>query len=135
MDVAYVNEPTKRRSTTGFDFTFSGGAAIYTYKNQSINELSSTESELIYTVTDAKNDRLLRSMLQDLGFTQEYHTTIYKDNDPTIDIVNSSIPTEINHHIDVRLFAIQSWKEFGDIIMNHIPGIINPVDDITKPLG
>ena len=38
-------------------------------------------------------------------------------------------------HIDVRLFAIQGWKEAGDIITYHIPGIISPMDDLTKPLG
>jgi len=25
--------------------------------------------------------------------------------------------------------------EAGDIVMRHIPGIINPADDLTKPLG
>ncbi len=27
------------------------------------------------------------------------------------------------------------WKEDGHITMKHIPGIINPADDLTKPLG
>ena len=30
---------------------------------------------------------------------------------------------------------IQDWKEAGDIVMRHIPGIINSSDDLTKPLG
>ena len=74
-------------------------------------------------------------MLMELRFTQDYPTPIYEDNDPTIDIVNSSIPTERTRHMDVRFVAIEGWKDAGDIIMNNVPGIINPADDITKPLG
>ena len=49
--------------------------------------------------------------------------------------MNSSILTERTCHIYSRLFDIQGWKEAGDIIMHQIPGIINPVDDLTKPSG
>jgi hypothetical protein len=37
--------------------------------------------------------------------------------------------------MDLRFFAIQDWREAGDIVMSHIPGILNPSDDLTKPLG
>ena len=63
LDDAYVNDPTKRRSTTVFDFTFPRAAVVYRSKNQSINVLSYTEAEPIAAVTDAKTDRFLRSML------------------------------------------------------------------------
>ena len=35
----------------------------------------------------------------------------------------------------LRFFAIQDRREEGDIIMEHIPGVLNPSDDMTKPLG
>ena len=38
-------------------------------------------------------------------------------------------------HIDVQHFAIQEWHEKRDLIMEHLSGIINPGDDLTKPLG
>ena len=37
--------------------------------------------------------------------------------------------------LDIRYFALQDWKADGDIEMVHIPGIVNPSDDLTKPLG
>ena len=45
--------------------------------------------------------------------------------------------TEYNRmqHIDIEHFAIQEWKNRGDIVMCHIPGVISPADDLTKPLG
>ena len=55
---------------TGFAFKFSGGAVFYRYNTQSINALSSTESELMDAVTDTKTDRLLRDIIQGLGFYQ-----------------------------------------------------------------
>ena len=35
----------------------------------------------------------------------------------------------------IRFFAIQDWKEEGDLKMVHIPSTLNPSDDLTKPLG
>ena len=60
---------------------------------------------------------------------------MYCDNQSAIKIINAQIPTERARHIDTQYFAIQDWKEAGQITMAHIPGIINPVDDLTKPLG
>ena len=55
VDAAYGNNPTKRRSTTGYALTHCGGAILYQSKAQSITALSSTEAELIAAVTAAKN--------------------------------------------------------------------------------
>ena len=135
VESVYVNELTKRGYTTGFYYTFSGVAVVYRSKNQLINALSYTETKIIFYVTAANTDRLLRYMLRELGFPQEYPTPIYEDNDPIIGIVNFSMPTERTRHISVQLFVIEGWKEDGDVIMHHIHGIISPVDDLTKPLG
>ena len=74
-------------------------------------------------------------MLTELGFPQLKPTLIFEDNASTIKIVNARVPTERTHHIDIHLFAIQAWKEQGDVTLHHIPGIINPSNDLTKPLG
>ena len=37
--------------------------------------------------------------------------------------------------MDICYFDIQDWQEDGDIIMRHIPGIINYFNDLTKPLA
>ena len=104
------------------------------YKTQLINALSSTEADIIASVTSTKTASLLRYMLRQIGFNQDSPTPIYEKNYLTIDIVSSIIPTERTRHIDVWFFSIQVWKEAVDIIMHHTPGIINPVDHITKPL-
>ena len=77
----------------------------------------------------------MRSILKELGFEQTGPTTLYCDNQSAINMANARVPTERSRHVDMQHFAIQDWKEAGDIIMSFIPGIINPSDDLTKPLG
>ena len=71
----------------------------------------------------------------ELGFVCKEATPIYEDNASTINIVNSSVPIERARHIYIRYFAIQDWKEWGCIELIHIPGILNPSDNLNKPLG
>ena len=50
-------------------------------------------------------------------------------------MINAKVPTERLHHINIQHFAIQDWKDAGDLIMQHICGTINASDNLTKPLG
>ena len=68
VESAYLNGPTKKRSTNVSDFTFSGGVVVFRSKTQSINVLSYTESELIDTVTASRDDRFLRYMLWKISY-------------------------------------------------------------------
>ena len=52
-----------------------------------------------------------------------------------IQMVNGTRPTKRSRHIDISYFAIQDWKEALEIELVHCPGILNPADDLTKPLG
>merc|ERR1712119_5363 len=126
VDAAYANDHRKYRSTTGYVFTYCGGAIVYRSKTQSINALSSTEAEFIAACTCAKTALYLRSMLTELGLPPDGPTPIYEDNASTIHIVNNRVPTERTRHIDIRFFAIQDWAEDDRIKMFHISGILNP---------
>ena len=97
---------------------------------------SSTEAEFITSVTAAKLTRYLRCILKQLGEEQTEPTDIYINNLSALKIINNNCsPTERTRHMVLRFFAIQEWREEGDIIMKHIPGVLNPSDDMTKPLG
>ena len=102
---------------------------------QGITATSSTEAELCAACTAAKVARYLRTILQELGFPPDGPTKLCEDNASTIKIANARQPTERSRHIDIQFFAIQDWKDNGNIVMEHIPGVINPSDDLTKPLG
>ena len=134
VDAVYTTDQHKRQSTTGFVFTYYGGIIIYHSKTQYVTTISSTEAEFIATVSCAKIALYLRSILYELGFACEEATPIYEDTASTINIVNSSIPTEHAQHIYIQYFAIQDCKEWGCINLIYIPGILNPSDNLTKPL-
>jgi hypothetical protein len=38
-------------------------------------------------------------------------------------------------HIGIQLFALLKWVKAGYMLMPHVPGTINPLDALTKPLG
>lgn len=135
LDAAHANELRKRRSTSGFAFTLAGGCIAYKCKTQTTCATSSTEAEFYSAVSAAKHARYLRSILGELGFPQDRPTPLYCDNQSAIKMINARIPTERSRHILIQYFAIQDWKDSGDIIMQFIPGILNPADDLTKPLG
>ena len=135
VDAAHANDLRNRRSTTGYAFLLAGGAISYRCKTQSLTATSSTEAEFLAAVTAAKHAKYLRAILTELGFPPSGPTPIYEDNMSAINMINAKVPTERSRHIDIQHFAIQDWKDAGDILMRHVPGIINPSDDLTKPLG
>ena len=136
VDASHVIDPRKMRSITGLISTFCGGAMVYRSKTQTLTASSSTEAEFIAAYTAGKIARYLRFVLNQLGYPQMNCTPIYIDNEPTVKIVNDNIaPTERTRHMDIRFFSLQDWREDRDITLIHIPGILNPSDDLTKNLG
>ena len=135
VDAAHATDLHTRRSVTGLSFMLVGGPLAYKSKIQSTVSTSSTEAEFIAAVHAAKIAKYLRSVLFDLGYAQPEPTTLYEDNAAAILMVNANRPTPRSRHIDIQHFAIQEWKAQRDIVLNHIPGIINPADALTKSLG
>ena len=75
-------------------------------------------------------------LLKQLGYEQKDPTHIHIDNLPALQMINdNSSPTERTRHIDYQFFQIQDWRVDGEIIMFHIPGVLNISDAKTKPLG
>lgn len=83
----------------------------------------------------AKHALYLPSIMRELGFPQHTPTPIYEDNISAINMINTKVRTDCSRHIDIQFFAIQDWKENGDILMQFIPGALNAAEDLTKPLG
>jgi hypothetical protein len=135
VDASHANDLRTRKSTTGYIFLLAGAAIAYRSKTQTVTATSSTEAEFIAAVLAAKCARYLRSVLRELGFPQRDPTILYEDNASAIKIVNARHTTDRSRHIDIQYFAIQDWKEAGDVEMRFINGSINPSDALTKPVG
>jgi len=135
LDAAHTNDLRNCRSTTGYAFLLCGGAISYQCKTQSITATSSTEAEFLAAVATAKHARYMHAIMTDLGFPPKGPTIMHCDNQSSINMINARVPTERSRHVDIQHFAIQDWKESGAIVMEFISGVINPSDDLTKPLG
>jgi hypothetical protein len=118
-----------------FVFCLGGAAIAYKSKLQATMSTSSTEAELIAAVHAAKVAKYLRSILHELGFTQQGPTPLYEDNQAAIAMINECKPTPRSRHIDIQHFAIQEWQREKSIIMRYISTVINPADQATKCLG
>ena len=88
VDASYGTELRKRRSITGFVFTFCGGAIAYKSKTQTLTASSSTEAEFIAAYDAAKTAKYLRYVLQDLGYEQTEPPEIHIDNLAALKIIN-----------------------------------------------
>jgi hypothetical protein len=135
VDAAHATDLITRRSITGLVFMFGGGPLAYKSKIQSTVSTSSTEAEFLAAVHAAKIAKYLRSILLELGYPQLGPTTLFEDNAAAILMVNASRPTPRARHIDIQHFALQEWKANQEIVLSHIPGIVNSADSLTKSLG
>lgn len=135
LDAAHATDLRTCHSVTGCVFTLAGGAVAFKSKLQPAVATSSTKAKLIASVSVGKVAKHLCSVLCELGFAHLQPTPLCADNQAAIAVVNERKPTPRSRHIDIQHFAIQEWQAAGDIVMHHIPGVINPSDQAAKALG
>ena len=135
LDAAHATELKTRRSVTGFVPLFCHAAIAWKSGVQPVVATSLTEAEFCAGATCAKAAKCLRCVLHQLEALRPGPTPLCVDNQAAIAMVNEDRPTPRARHIDIQHFAIQEWRKRGIVTLRHIPGIINPSDAATKPLG
>ena len=85
-DSDWEGDSTDRKSTSGYVFMLIEGPISWSSKKQSAIALSSTEAEYRGVVNAATQCLWLQGLLGECGFEPEYSTTIYCDNQSTIQI-------------------------------------------------
>ena len=132
LDAAHATDLRTRRSVTGMLILYCGAAIAYKSRLQSLVATSSTEAEFYAAVFCAKLVKYFRYILQDLAALPDGPSPLHIDNEAALNIVNEYRPTPRARHVDIQHFAIQEWRAAGDIIMRHLPGIMNSSDALTK---
>ena len=65
---------------------------------------------------------------------QKSPTLLFINNEAAIAMINENRPTMHAQHIEIQHFSIQEWRAKKELAMRHIPGIVNPSDDLTMAL-
>lgn len=122
-----------RRSTSGYIFTFGGGAVSWQSRLQKCVALSSTEAEYIAATEACKEMLWLKNFLQELGLEQDGYV-IHCDSQSVIDLSKNATYHARTKHIDVRYHWIRDVLEKQWLRLVKISTDYNPSDMMTKAL-
>ena len=133
-DSDWAGDLETRRSTTGYIFHLSGAPITWRSRRQPTVVLSSTEAEYM-ALSEASQEALwLRSLLHDIGFTQD-STIILGDNKGSLKLATNPVFHKRTKHIDIRHHFIRESVENGTIQIKWVPTEKMVADLLTKPLS
>jgi hypothetical protein len=135
VDSDWGSDRSHRRSVTGIAIMMAGGVIAYKSKYQPTIALSSTEAEFTAAAEAGKTTLYLRSILYELGFSQDLATVVFEDNTGALHMANAQQPTRRTRHMDTKHFAIQDWVAHDQIDLAPIATANNISDAFTKALG
>lgn len=136
-DADYANCKQDRRSYTGYVLILGGGPISWESKKQPTVALSSAEAEYMAITSAAKEIMFCRSILEELGFTDQVcgSTTLYSDNIGAIELSRKNGFSARTKHIDVRHHYIRALVEKELIKLDYVSTKDMLADVMTKGLG
>jgi len=131
-DADWSGGTTTRRSTTGYVFTLGSTPISWSSRQQPTVALSSREAEYMALTQATKEMLFLQTICKTFGMTQESTNTIFTDNLEAI-ALTKGLPHshQRNKHIDIHYHVV---GEQPSIVFQHISGVENPADAMTKSL-
>ena len=120
-----------RKSTTGFLYTFAGGAVSWQSRLQRCVALSTTEAEYIAIAEGGKEMLWLKRFLEELGFKQKEYK-VHCDSQSALDLSKNSMYHSRTKHIDIRYHWIREVMDQQLLKLVKIHTKENPADMLTK---
>ena len=121
----------RRRSTTGYVFTYGGSAISWLSRLQKVVALSTTEAEYV-AITEASKELVwLKSFLTELG-RQNGKGVLYSDSQSAIHLAKNPAFHSRTKHIELKYHFIRSTLEKGVLKLEKICGTQNPADMLTN---
>ncbi|KAE8661751.1 hypothetical protein F3Y22_tig00113724pilonHSYRG00184 [Hibiscus syriacus] len=130
-DSDYAGDLDKRRSTTGYVFTFAKAPVSWKSTLQSTVALSTTEAEYMAVTEAVKEAIWLQGLLGELGMEQK-HIKVHCDSQSAIHLAKNQVYHARTKHIDVRYHFVREILEEGGVIIQKIRTTENPADMLTK---
>ncbi|KAL2228761.1 UNVERIFIED_CONTAM: Retrovirus-related Pol polyprotein from transposon TNT 1-94 [Sesamum indicum] len=117
----------KRRSTTGYVFTYGGTAVSWVSKLQKVVTLSTTEAEYVAVTKAAKELIWLQHFLGELGKPQA-DVILHSDSQSTIHLAKYPALHSRTKHIEIKYHFIRQLLEKKALQLEKIQGEKNPAD-------
>lgn len=130
-DADMAGDLDHRKSTSGYVFTFAGGAVSWQSKLQKCVALSTTEAEYIAATEAGKELLWLVRFLLELGMQQE-DAIVFCDSQSAIDLSKNATYHSRTKHIDVRFHWLRDVIENQQMKLKKIHTDKNPSDMLTK---
>jgi hypothetical protein len=135
-DADWASDVETRKSHGGYVFYLNGAPISWASNKQATVALSSVESEYIALCLAVQELVYLRQLLEDLGYPQTEPTTIFEDNQGTIQLANNDgMYSKRTKHIDVRYHYIREVIKKGWLILKYISTKHQLADILTKALA
>ena len=120
-----------RKSTSGYLFTFAGGAVSWQSKLQKCVALSTTEAEYIAVTEAGKELVWIKTFFKELGMQQDEYV-VYCDSQSAIDLSKNATYHSRTKHIEVRYHWIRNATEEKRFKLKKIHTDKNAADMMTK---
>ncbi|KAL2237238.1 UNVERIFIED_CONTAM: Retrovirus-related Pol polyprotein from transposon TNT 1-94 [Sesamum indicum] len=124
----------KRRSTTGYVFTYGGTAVSWVSKLQKVVTLSTTEAEYVAVTEAAKELIWLQHFLGELGKPQA-DVILHSDSQSAIHLAKNPAFHSRTKHIEIKYHFIRQLLEKKALQLEKIQGEKNPGDMLTKAVA
>ncbi|KAG0574652.1 hypothetical protein KC19_VG280100 [Ceratodon purpureus] len=135
-DANWAGDTHDKKSTNGYMFMSSSSPRTWNSKKQPTVVLSSTKSEHMAVTEGTKEALWLRRLFGELRIQESnLPTTIYGDNQGSINLAHNPVYHGRTKHIEVKHHFIREKVASGEIKLEYIPTSDQIADTLTKPLG
>ncbi|KAH9670747.1 hypothetical protein KPL70_017094 [Citrus sinensis] len=131
VDADYAGDLDRRRSLTGYLFTFNNCTINWKSQLQSVVALSTTEAEYTAAAEAIKEAIWLKGMLKELGVNQR-SVVIHCDSQSAICLSKNQTHHERTKHIDIKVHFIRLEISKATVMLQKIHIDDNVVDMLTK---
>ena len=134
-DSDWAGDVEERRSTSGYVFHIDSGEISWSSKKQAIVSLSSTKAEYKGATIATQEATWIRGILAELNHSQTTATTIYCDNQSTIQLTKNPVFHARTKHIEIHHHYVHEKTQEGNIILKYCKTEDQVADIFTKPLS
>lgn len=135
-DADWAEDPTDRKSTTGYVTLCQGGAISWTSRKQQTVANSTTEAEYLALSSVVKEVIWIRKLARELeSKLSEEPTTIFSDNKSAIKLSNNEGYSQRTKHMDVRHNFLKERVENGEIEICYVPTKYMVADPLIKAVS